>query len=430
MPESVSESPRKEIPSNKRSGEREGFMTVPVSLRERWRSFLAVFLHDLRSAWPGLIAVLLLFSALVALVAPIMKNAEESNTIDQHLTFSVSIVDQADSYFGNLLTEVVKDVKYLDQVYFDTFEKAKERLDRNETILFIAVPTDLFEQTRTGSVRESIELYFNPQMPMEAAAIATLIRQYFFAIDRIYGAVFGYQKEYEKLGGDEDESWRETTKHALDSLSAYFAKNRFVEEGRTPTSSALYHTLSGILVLLAFIPAMGVLYQTSRLHETDLENRMTLITGRLSPAISRVLTGFLWWIVLVIPWLIALRIAGIFRTLLPTALVLAGVYIAGACLMLFVGRAKAPTVSVYQVGWLIFFALLLFGGVFYPTSLFPAWLRAGARFTPMHASMETVFTALTENGSAPAGKILLSFWAVPPALALGFIRIRRRRPCD
>jgi len=90
--------------------------------------------------------------------------------------------------------------QYLDQVYFDTFEKAKERLDRNETILFFTIPPDLFEQTGTGSVRESIHLYLNPQKPMEASAIATLIRQYYFAIDRIYSAVFGYQKEYVKAG--------------------------------------------------------------------------------------------------------------------------------------------------------------------------------------------------------------------------------------
>jgi hypothetical protein len=409
---------------------RDGLTTVPASFRERIRSFLVIFLNDLRKARTGLLIVLLIYSVLIALISPILKSEEKADSLGQHLQFSVSIVDEANSYFSELIAEVVKDVKYLDQVYFDTFEKAKERLDRNETILFFTIPPDLFEQTRTGSVRESIHLYLNPQKPMEASAIATLIRQYYFAIDRIYSAVFGYQKEYVKLGGDENHSWLQTTKHALNSLSAYFTKDRFVEKGRTPDQSAIYHALSGILVLFAFIPAMGVLYQTSRLHETDLEDRTILIAGRISPAISRVLIGLTWWIALVIPWLIALRIAGVLETLLPTALVLAGVYLFGACLMLFVGRAHAPTVGVFQVGWLIFFALILFGGVFYPTSLFPAWLRAGARFTPMHAPMEAVFTALSEKGSVATNNVLLSFWAVPPAMALGFIRIRRRRLCD
>lgn len=408
---------------------REDMTTVPVSFRERMRSFLAIFRCDVRAARTGLLAVLLFFSVLVALVAPLLKNGENDEPLSKHLKFSVSVVDDEESYFGKLVVEVVEDVKYLDQVYFDTLEKAQERLDRDETILFFTLPPDLFQQTRTGSVRESIHLYLNPRKPMEAAAIATLIRQYYFAVDRIYSAVFGFQKEYEKLGGDENKSWKQTTKHALDSLNAYFTKHRFVEKGRNPDKSVIFHALSGILLILAFIPAMGVLYQTSRMCRTDLEDRTTLIAGRISPAISRVITGLIWWVVLVIPWLVALRIAGILETMLPIALVLMAVYLAGACLMLFIGRANAATVSVYQVGWLIFFALLLFGGVFYPTSLFPAWLSTGAQFTPMNAPMQAVFNALTENGTIPTSSVLLSFWPVLPAVALAFIRIRRRRPC-
>ena len=408
---------------------REDMTTVPVSFRERMRSFLAIFRCDVRAARTGLLAVLLFFSVLVALVAPLLKNGENDEPLSKHLKFSVSVVDDEESYFGKLVVEVVEDVKYLDQVYFDTLEKAQERLDRDETILFFTLPPDLFQQTRTGSVRESIHLYLNPRKPMEAAAIATLIRQYYFAVDRIYGAVFGYQKEYEKLGGDEDKSWQQTTKHALDSLNAYFTKHRFVEKGRNPDKSVIFHALSGILLILAFIPAMGVLYQTSRMCRTDLEDRTTLIAGRISPAISRVITGLIWWVVLVIPWLVALRIAGILETMLPITLVLIAVYLAGASLMLFIGRANAATVSVYQVGWLIFFALLLFGGVFYPTSLFPAWLRTGAQFTPMHAPMHAVFAALAEKGTIATSSVLLSFWPVLPAVALAFIRIRRRRSC-
>ena len=408
---------------------REDMTTVPVSFRERMRSFLAIFRCDVRAARTGLLAVLLFFSVLVALVAPLLKNGENDEPLSKHLKFSVSVVDDEESYFGKLVVEVVEDVKYLDQVYFDTLEKAQERLDRDETILFFTLPPDLFQQTRTGSVRESIHLYLNPRKPMEAAAIATLIRQYYFAVDRIYSAVFGFQKEYEKLGGDENKSWKQTTKHALDSLNAYFTKHRFVEKGRNPDKSVIFHALSGILLILAFIPAMGVLYQTSRMCRTDLEDRTTLIAGRISPAISRVITGLIWWVVLVIPWLVALRIAGILETMLPITLVLMAVYLAGAFLMLFIGRANAATVSVYQVGWLIFFALLLFGGVFYPTSLFPAWLRTGAQFTPMHAPMHAVFAALAEKGTIATSSVLLSFWPVLPAVALAFIRIRRRRSC-
>ena len=132
---------------------RDGLTTVPASFRERIRSFLVIFLNDLRKARTGLLIVLLIYSVLIALISPILKSEEKADSLGQHLQFSVSIVDEANSYFSELIAEVVKDVKYLDQVYFDTFEKAKERLDRNETILFFTIPPDLFEQTRTGSVR-------------------------------------------------------------------------------------------------------------------------------------------------------------------------------------------------------------------------------------------------------------------------------------
>ncbi|MDI9497294.1 MAG: ABC transporter permease [Bacillota bacterium] len=413
--------------SSAAAAQREDVATVPVTSRERLRSFLVIFRHDLRTARTGLLAAVLAFTALVALLSPLLKNAENNKPFSADMKLSVSIVDEEDSFFGTLFTEVVKDVQYLDQVHFDTFEKAQERLDRDETILFVTLPPDMFEQTRTGSVRESIQLYLNPRKSMEAASLATLIRQYYFAVDHLYSAVFGYQREYMKLGGDEDESWQQTTKHALNSLSAYFTKHRFVEKGSNPDRTAVFHALSGILILLSFLPALGVLYQTSRLCRTDLENRLTLIAGRISPAVSRVLTGLIWWMVLVFPWLVALRLAAVLKTLLPTALVLAGVYLMAACLMLFVGRANAATVSVYQAGWLIFFALLLFGGIFYPTSLFPVWLRMGAQFTPLHASMQAVFTALTAKGSVSPDRVLLSFWSVPPALVLAFVRVKRRR---
>lgn len=409
--------------------QRKVITTVPVTVPERLRSFLVIFRHDLRAARPGLLAVLCAFVAVITLVFPLLKNGGNNKPLSADMKLSVSIVAEEDSFFAGLFVEVVKDVQYLDQVYFDTLAKAQERLDRDETILYFTLPPDLFQQTRTGSVRESIQIYLNPRKAMEAASIATLIRQYHFAVDHLYGAVFGYQREYVKLGGAEEESWRQTTKHALDSLSAYFTKHRFVERGSNPDRTTMIHALSGMLILLSFIPALGVLYQTSRMCRSDLENRMTLIAGRLSLAASRVLTGFVWWMVLVIPWLVALQIAAVLDTLLPIAVVLAGVYLAGACLMLVVGRANAATVSVYQVGWLIFFALLLFGGVFYPISLFPTWLRLSSRFTPLHAPMQAVFTALTAKGSVPAARVLLSFWAVPPALALAFVRNRRRRSC-
>ncbi|MDI9471028.1 MAG: ABC transporter permease [Bacillota bacterium] len=415
-------------PCESRAGvPREHATTVPVAFRERLRSFLTIFRYDLSAAWKGLLAVFLLFSVIFALLFPLLKSYEDNKSLSADLNFSVSVVDEANSFFGELFVEVVKDVPYLKNVYFDTLEQARERLESDEIILYATLPPDLFQQVRSGSVKESVQLFLNPRKAMEAASLAALIRQYYFAVDHLYSAVFGYQREFMKLGGDEDESWEQTTKHALNALSSYFTKHRFAEKGSNPDRTTFFHALSGILILLSFIPALGVLYQTSRLCRSDLENRMILIAGRIPLAVSRILTGLTWWLVLILPWLIALRVAGVLNTLLPTTLILIAVYLMGAFLMLFVGRANAATVSVYQVGWLIFFALLLFGGVFYPTSLFPSWMRSISSFTPMHAPLQALFTALTQKGHVPKGPMLLAFWPILPTLALAFISTGRRR---
>ncbi|HNZ62840.1 MAG TPA: ABC transporter permease [Bacillota bacterium] len=427
LPEALPDADPGQTPGEKQDDS--GRLMLPVSFREWIRSFFSVFKRDFRSTRTAFLAVLLVFAALTATAVPLVKREMEKGegNVRPPMTFSISIVDKGDSYFGTLFAKALEDVKYLDAVYADTFEQAKERLDRNEIILFFAIPPDLFEQTRTGSVRESVELYLNPQKPAEAGYIAVLIRQYYFAVDRLYSAVFGYQHQYEKLGGEEEESWRQATRQSLDAISAFFGKSRFAVDGRSPGSGALLHAGAGILMLFAFLPAMGVLAETRRRFGSDLENRITLISGRAVPALSRIVLGLWWWVVLVVPWLIVLRITGILQTIGPLTAVLAGVYLAGALLMLFVGRSKASAVTVFQTGWLIFFALLLSGGVLYPASLFPAWLSRGARLTPMYCAMEVVSQAMTDKGAVPSARLFLSFWPILPALLLAVTGMRRRR---
>jgi len=60
---------------------RDGLTTVPASFRERIRSFLVIFLNDLRKARTGLLVVLLIYSVLIALISPILKSEEKADSL-------------------------------------------------------------------------------------------------------------------------------------------------------------------------------------------------------------------------------------------------------------------------------------------------------------------------------------------------------------
>lgn len=394
----------------------------------RWfRAFGAYLKGELR---PSLVFLALTLAAVILLSALVSRMARQASEgggdLPADFSVSASLVDEDQSFLGRLVVEYFQDMPYISQLHLDSYEKAMERLANDEVIVVLRLPPDLFEEARTGSQRDPIEFWLNPRMPAESGQIGIIVRQYSASFNYLYGSVFGYQKFYVDLGGDEDESWEKTTAHSFNALASYFGRNRYVATGDLLSFNLLLHVLSGLLLVFASLPAMGVLAATLRTARTPYEDRLLLSGGYGPLMLARLFSGFAWWLVLVLPLLFFLKAGGLLTSILPAALLLLSVFLTASFLMLAVGRIRAPEVTLLQSGWFILFIFFLLGGVLYPPTLFPPWLDRAASLTPAYPVMEGIYRALYLKTSPGMEDLLLAARSLIPAGFLAFIFGRRR----
>ncbi|NLA82274.1 MAG: ABC transporter permease [Clostridiaceae bacterium] len=342
------------------------------------------------------------------------------------LAISASLVDDDQSFVGRAMVEFFGGISYITAIYQDTMDKALERLEDDQVMAVLRLPPNLFAEARTGSQIEPIQLWLNPRMPAEAGQIGILVRQYAAAFNYLYGAIFGYQKLYVDLGGEEGQSWEKATSHSLNVLIMYFSRTGFADEGDYLPFTPVTHALSGILLIFSLLPAMGVLSATVRTAGTSYEDRLLMTSGYGPLMLSRLISGALWWTLLVIPLLYLLKMAGAMAGLLPAAAVLFLAYLSFALLMLALGRVRAPDITLLLAGWFVFFIFLVLGGTLYPIALFPVWLNKLAVYTPLYGVMQPVYRAIIFDQSLTASQVALSAWPLPPALILAMTLGRRR----
>ncbi len=397
-------------------------------IRKKMRAFWALFKHDLRSSRTALLVTFLavvLFLALTLSVANQQAAKEEVSDIPD-LSVSASIIDEDDSVLGGLLAEYLNNISYVTAIYQDTLPQAMERLEADEIIIALRLPQNLLAEVKTGSQRDPIEIWLNPRMPAESHQLAILVRQYASSLNYIYGSVFGFQKLYSELTGDEEASWQKATGHSLNTVMTYIGRDRFVKAGDLLSFNLILYAVSAVLIIFALLPAMGVLAKTIRLAGTSYEDRLLLASGPTTLLLVRLAGGLVWWFLLILPLLITLLIAGVLDSVLAIALTLLYVYFMMALIMLAVGRIRAPGVSIFQTGWLIFFLLIVLGGVVYPTSLFPNWLDQAARFTPLYSAMQTVYRGFLNKGVIALSGVFPGFWPLLLIIFPAFFFGRRR----
>lgn len=401
---------------------------APAAFRARTRCLARLVCQELLASRTALLAALilsLLLSAAGFALGARYENEEAPGLIPD-FTAAVSIVDEDQSLAGKLLVEYFESIRYITAVHKDTLPQALERLDSGQVAVVLRLPPDLFQELRTGSTREPLGLWLSPRMPVESSLIKIMIGQYTSVFNFLYGHVFGYQKTYVALGGDEDESWGRTTNHALNALAMYFGRDRYLKTGELLMTDIIFHVFAGILIIFSLLPAMGVLAGTIRLAGTSYEDRLLLACGPGPLLLYRLAGGLVWWAVLILPPLIALNLAGLLTAFIPMAAVLLAAYLTMALLMLALGRIRAHGVTLLQSGWLIFFVLLVLGGVLYPIGRFPDWLVKPAAFTPVYPVMQALYQSLYQGGTMGVRALFFAFLPLLPAGALAILFGRRR----
>lgn len=397
------------------------------SIWGKTKSLLAYFRYEFcRSGW-SMAIVLMIFILLTIVAVSIAKpfSEEEDATLVPAVQFSFSFIDEDNSLIGDVLKENLSGTPYIKEIIDDDLTTALERLKAGETALALHIPEDFFQEVRTGSGDLSVDIWFSPLMKSEGARFSTMLRQYAIAFNKIHSTAFGFQRVYLEISGNEEDSWDETTRQAIDSLMTILGRYKFLRESEEPPFRAFFHALSGILILLSLLPGMVILIQTSSMDKTALEDRLLLTCGSTVPFISGLLIAFIWWLILTMPILAFLKIILPDAILYPAFLALFSSFLSMALVMLALGRKDIPTVTVFQLGWGIFFALIVTGGALYPTVLFPDWLRRVFSFTPLHYTTRVVYSSLMKS-EIKSSELLLTLWPLLPAMLLGIGKGRRR----
>lgn len=394
----------------------------------RWFGGLgALIRREFKSQWPALalalVVVLVLLAAFGRLTLP--PDAEDGDRV-AGLSVSASLVDEDRSFIGQAMVNYLEDISYISAIYQDDLETALDRLERDQVMAVLRLPPDLFKEARRGNQVQPVEFWLNPRMPAEAGQIGILVRQYAAAFNYLYSAIFGYQKVYVHLGGSEDKSWEKATNHSLNTLIMYFGRSDYAGDGDYLPFSPVVHALAGILLIFSLLPAMGCLASTSRQAYTAYEDRLLLASGYGPLMVTRLLAGALWWLLIIPGLLFLLDRAGVLVSFGITATLLFTAYLAFALLMLTLGRARAPAVTVLLAGWFIFFALLVLGGALYPISLFPSWLHKLASFSPLYPVMQPVYRAILYDVPLAGSQLTPAVWPLAPSLILALTLGRRR----
>jgi hypothetical protein len=398
----------------------------PRTLLQHLRVFFVYFRRELSKTWKSMAAVLLIFASISLLMVSLANPAEgkEAYFSPPAIQFSFSLIDEDDSIIGSALKENLIDVRYVREIFDDDLETAMQRLEDGEILLAMQLPDTLLTAARIGSGHEPINIWLSPHMKADAARVTALLRQYSIAVNLIHSTSFGFQSIYEDLTGDADRAWKETTSHAVSSVMTVIEREGFVQESEEPPFDLFFHAIAGILILLSLVPGILILVQTSRLRGTALEDRLLLSAGPTIPVLSRLLIGIIWWLILTGPIFLSLNSMLAEADLRPAVLVLFTGFLATALVMMALGRTSLPTITSFSLGWVIVFALILTGGILYPNTLFPDWLRRIFSFTPLHYTMKVVYGSLM-GAKIETAKILLAMWPLSPALLLGAFKGRR-----
>lgn len=370
------------------------------------------------------------FLFLSALKEARQKSNEESSPM---AIVSMSIVDEDHSILGKLAREHFLTVPYVKNVHEDSLKTALTRLESDEIVLVFFLPSGFFEEARTGSAMQPIEIWLNPRTPDEAAKIGDLIRRFENAGRELYSGLYGYQKLYAEITGDDDKGWDQTTQYALRTAFEFVGRFQFARTTQVKGYDVVIHSIAGVLIVLAMIPAFGVLSATIKTAHTSFEERLFLASGRTAPALPRFMVAIIWWCMLVVPVLLVLEKSGFISSASSIIWPLFFLAMGQVFVLYALGRVKADPVTLIQAGWLVFMVVLILGGVLYPTTLFPRWLWRIAEWSPVYPVMRAVTAALqsarTSSGtwSSVLRPLIMGLLTVSIAEGVRSLRIRRRQ---
>ena len=395
------------------------------------RSFLSYFRYDLRRNIKSMIAVLLAIVILLFIAkSSVNPEAREEKTDNIPLNQrSFSLVNEDDSEMGAMFVTGLKRLTFLDKVYLDDMQTAIRRLDNQETVLMARIPEGLYESANSGKSDVSVEVWFSNWLKMESYYISTLIKQFVVSAKHSISSVFGFQKTYAQLSGNENKAWEETTKITIDYLVTVLNRMSFLQKNESPPFAMEAYILPAILLLLSSLPGIIVLMSTASIRATAYEDRLLLHCGTVIPLLSRLLIGCIWWILLVVPVLFVIRGMQPGLAIGKISVLLFGSFLSLSLFMTALGRLDTPMATLFQLGSAILFALLVLAGAIYPIHLFPAWLRRVAAITPLYYTMQMLYRFIAQawmKVDIAMEGVLLTFWPIIPSALLAWKYGRRK----
>ncbi len=364
----------------------------------------------------------LLFFLLAALLSVFLLLAmpQLASSLDRvRFDYSISIVDPGRSIISGTLAGQLQHMNRVGQVYVETLESARARLDGGEILMIIELDEGFIESSLKTEERPPVKLWLNERMPAETAIFTRALMSLADSVTGIQSAYFAYADLIEPFYADA-EGYNRATGNAFTQIAMWVLGRRAaIVTDETARLDTPRHVVGCLLSLLAMQTGLLLLMQARAERETGVQARLALSGAPwwLAP-LSRQLVGTLWLAAACAPLLAGIRS---FYPLARTDLIAAALlwlFLVTGLLCQAAGSLPGHGGMVFLGAWMGILAALLLGGCIYPGTLLPEFVRPLMKLSPAYWAYQASYRALGGELPGPGAGAAAALMAAAAAALL------------
>ena len=335
------------------------------------------------------ILFLLVFSLLLPIAALIAIPPQEEVMPSVNLSLVSTEVNH--DMLNTIHAEFTK-IDLIENVYIDDVETAKERLKRDETLLYMLFPDGFFVDSLAALKRESVRIVLNPSMPIESEFFSRMAEEITVTVIELESAYFAYADLVRPFFKDEAALQLHLDFILVGVLMRLLTRNRLVSSQKTPQFDLFGFVFASLLVVLVLFAGMLPMFFAGRDDRGGLTARFLASgfgDGRIQAA--RTVTGLPFVILSLLPALIVFAAS---FALPLTFDVLAGLFLLYLCQAFFTltcSRLGSRNMAAPLTAFGITFIHMLASGVIYPRELLPEAVASAGSFLPAANAHRIIF---------------------------------------
>lgn len=343
-----------------------------------WRT--AVFL---------LIMVLITFASFTGINQP----AEQNLTV--FTPVRISVVDEDRSLVSYAIVSQFAALPSVENVYTESLTEARARLDQNEVLLILVIPSDFYRDVVTRTDPARITVYLNDRMPAESAYFMRMLDNSAGSISAIQAALAVFQREAEPLLPDKKAFSRQSEAAALSMAFRLLDRESLIQIQPGNRLNTAWFIITALSCLFSVLPALLVLLMAQQERETGRHERLLIANvSWLHLHLAKILVGLLWLTASILPMLVILKRMLPQISLPVVLLAILLLYLIAALFCLTLAYRSRHTEALMLTAWLSLMAALLLGGSIYPDLLLPPLVSQAGMASPVHWTFRLIYEAI------------------------------------